>query len=131
MIDGRFVGAAGRVRAALLFAPPYVRVYRAPDDGTGPDDCDFDREIFQIARPAAPDHLDLRAALDLKQADRVAGADAVVDDGLLEIAARQIRRWAPPGAACDQLDALLHERQHAERQEIDFDKARVVAGLFV
>ena len=85
MVHGRLVWPAGRVGAALFFPPPDVWVHGPPDDRPRSHDRDFDREVFQVPRPAAPDHLDLRATLDLKQADRVAGADAVVDRGVLEI----------------------------------------------
>src|SRR5712691_11087328 len=101
MIDGRLVRLAGGVRAALLLAPAHVRIDRAADDRPRADDRDFDREVFEIAWPAPPDHLDLRAALDLKQANRVTGADAIVDRGILEVDAREIG-WCS-SAARDQL----------------------------
>ena len=85
MIDRWLIGTARRVRAALLFAPPDVRVHGAADDRSWPHDCDLDREVLEIARAAATDHLDLRPALDLKQTDGVTGADAIVDRGILEV----------------------------------------------
>src|SRR6267154_693519 len=129
MIDRRLVRLAGGMRAALRFAPAHVRIHRAADDRARADDRDLDREVLEIARPAAADHLDLRSALDLEQPDGVAGADAVVNRRVLEIDAREIR-WCP-GAARDQLDAFFHERQHAEREEVDLDEARIVAGVLV
>jgi len=107
VIDRRLVRFAGGVRAALLFAPAHVRIHRPADDGPRPHDCDFDGEVLEIARAAAADHLNLRATLDLKESDRVAGADAVVDRGILEVDAREV--WWCPGAARDQLDAFLDE----------------------
>ena len=85
VVHGWVVRLAGRVRAALCFAPAHVRVHRAADDRPRPHDGDLDGEIFEVAWPATPDHLDLRATLDLEQADRVAGADAIVNRGILEI----------------------------------------------
>src|SRR2546427_7547477 len=41
------------------------------------------------------------------------------------------RSGGRPLARRDQLDALLDERQHAERQEVDLDETRVVAGILV
>src|SRR2546430_9746190 len=79
--------------------------------------------------PGASDHLDLRPALDLEQPHRVAAADAVVHRGVLEVDAREIEWRSLPHS--DPLDALLHERQHAERQKVDLDEARVVAGILV
>src|SRR6266853_731911 len=91
----------------LLIAPAPVRIDRAADDRPRADDRDLDREVLEIARPAAADHLDLRSALDLEQPDRVTGADAVVDGGVLEVDAREIG-WCA-SAARDQLDAFFHE----------------------
>src|SRR5947207_2642316 len=85
VVHGWVVRLAGRMRAALCFAPAHVRVHRAADDRPRPHDGDLDGEIFEVAWPATPDHLDLRATLDLEQADRVAGADAIVNRGVLEI----------------------------------------------
>ena len=107
MIDRWLIGTACRVRAALLFAPPHVRVHGAADDRSWPHDCDLDREVLEIARAAATDHLDLRPALDLKQTDGVTGADAIVDRRILEVDTREV--GGRPGVTGDQLDALFDE----------------------
>src|SRR5207245_7082176 len=60
---------------------------------------------------------------------RVAAADAVVHRGVLEVDAREIGWRSLPNG--DPLDALLHERQHAERQKVDLYEARVVAGILI
>src|SRR3989441_5082090 len=129
MINWGLIRPPLRRRFSRRLPPPDVRVHRTADDRSRPHNRDFDGEVLEIPRPAPPDHLDLRAALDLKEPDRVAGADAVVDRGILEIDAREIGRCACP--ARDELDAFLHERQHAEREEVDLDEARVVAGILV
>ena len=123
------VAAAAGPGAALVLAPPHVGIHRAAHDGAGPHDRHFDREILEIARPGAAQHLDLRPALDLEQPHGVAAADAVVHRLVGEVDARQIGRR--PLARRDQLDALLDQRQHAERQEVDLHEARVVAGVLV
>ena len=107
MIDGRLVGPAGCIRAALLFAAPHIRVHGAPDDRSWTHDRNLDREVLEIARATATDHLDLRPALDLKQADGVTGTDAVVDRGILEVDAREIGRC--PNVPGNELDAFLDE----------------------
>ncbi len=106
-----------------------VRVHGAAHDRAGAHDCDLDREILEAARPGATEHLDLRAALDLEQPHGIAAADAVVDRGIVEIDAREIRR--PPLPRGHELHALLHQRQHSERQEVNLDEAGVVAGILV
>ena len=61
------------------------RGYRAADDRARADDRDLDDQVVQVARPGARQHLDLGAAFDLEDADRVAGADHVVDGLVVEI----------------------------------------------
>ena len=129
MVEGRLVGPARRAGAALVFAAPHVRIHRAAHDRARADDRDLDRQVLEVAGSGAPQHLDLRPALDLEQPHRVAPADTVVDRGVGEVDAREIGRRALTSG--DQLDALLHQRQHAERQEVDLDEARVVAGILV
>ncbi len=129
LIDRRLVGSACLARVTLRLAAPHVRIHRAAHDGAGAHDRHFDGEVAEIARARAAQHLDLRATLDLEQSDGVARADAVVHGGVVEIDARQI--GGPAFFARDQLDALLDERQHPEREEIDLDEARVVAGILV
>jgi len=129
VVHGRLVGAAGLAGAALLLAPPHVGVHRPAHDRSGPDDRHFDGEICEVARPGAAQHLDLRAALDLEQPHRVAPADAVVDRLVGEVDARQVGRLSL--APRHELDALLHQRQHPEGEEVDLDEARIVAGVLV
>src|SRR5206468_1759760 len=107
MIDGRLVRLAGGVRAALLFAPAHVRVHRAADDRPGPHDRDLDGEVLEVAWPAAANHLDLRAALDLKQSDGVTGADTIVDRRIFEIDAGEIG-WCS-GPSRNQLNTFFDE----------------------
>ena len=129
MVDRRLVRLSGGVRAALFLAATHVGIYRATDDRSWPHDGDFDGQVIEIARPATADHLDLRAALDLKQPNRVSRANAIVNRRILKIDPRQIGSHAR--APRDQLDAFFHERQHAQGEKIDFDEARVVAGILV
>ncbi len=129
MLQRRLVRAARRPGAALVLTASHVGVHRAAYDRAGPHDRDLDRQVLEICGTRAANHLDLRPALDLEQPHRVAPADAVVHRGVLEVDAREVGwRSLPHG---DPLDALFHQRQHAERQEVDFDEARVVAGIFV
>ena len=114
---------------AQLLAATHVGVHRPADDRPGPDDRDLDREIREVPRAHATHHLDLGAALDLEEPDRVARADAVEDLLVLVVDPRQIGHLAVPVG--DQLDRLLDERQHPEREEVDLDEPRVVAAVLV
>src|SRR5207253_10047004 len=126
MIDGWLICTAGRIRAALLFATPHIRVHGAADDRSWPHDRNLDREVLEIARATAADHLDLRPALDLKQADGVPGTDAVVVRGILEVDAREI--WRRSGVPGDELDAFFDEWQQDEGEENDRDGDSVKVG---
>ena len=105
------------------------RVHRLADDGPRPDDGDLLRQLFQGARLRARQELYLGAALDLEDADGVAGADHVVDGGVGEVDAAEVDAVA--AALGDDVDALFDEREHAQRQEVDLDHAGVVDGVLV
>ena len=117
-----------RILAQLLAAAD-VGVDRTADDRTRPDDRDLDREVAQVPGPHPPQHLDLRATFDLKEAHRVSRTDAVVDLLVLVVDAGEVGGLAV--ARVDRLHRLLDERQHPEREEIDLDEPRVVAGVLV
>ncbi len=115
-------------------APPDVGVHGAADDRSGAHDRDLHGQVVQVPGERAPEHLDLGPALDLEEPHGVARADPVVDGLVLEVDPRQVGRLAdsarapPPG---DQVDALLDRREHAEREEVDLDEARVLARVLV
>ena len=117
-----------RIRSQLL-APPDVGVHRPAHDRARPHDRDLDREIGQVPGPHPPQHLDLRAAFDLKESHRISRTDAVVDRLILIVDAREIRDLAV--AHVDRLHRLLDERHHPERKKVDLDEPRVVAGILV
>ena len=64
----------------------------AADDRARADDRDLDDQVLQLARLGARQHLDLGAALDLEGADRVAGADHVVDARVVEVDPAEVDR---------------------------------------
>ncbi len=100
-----------------------------PTIGPGRTIATCDDQVLEPARLGARQHLDLGAALDLEDADRVADADHVVDRRIVEIDPAQIDRRLV--VVDDQLEALLDQREHAQREEIDLDEPRVVAGVLV
>src|SRR2546421_12890210 len=90
MVEGRLVCPAGFAGAALVFATPDVRIHRAAHDRARTHDRDLDRQVLEIPGSGAPQHLDLRPALDLEQPHGVPPADAIVDRGVGEVDARGI-----------------------------------------
>ena len=111
------------------FAVAHIRVHCATDDGAGPHDGYLNRQILEVARLRAPQHLDLGPALDLEEPHGVSRADAVVEHLVFEVDTRQVGRFSVPFR--DQVDALFDQREHAKREEVDLDETRVIARVFV
>ena len=67
----------------LALAPAEIRMHHIALDRTRPDDRHFDDEIVKSARLDPRQHRHLRAALDLKGAERVGLADHRIGLGIL------------------------------------------------
>ena len=106
-----------------------IGVDGAADDRTRPHDRHLHDQIFQAAGLGAQQGLDLGPALDLEGADRVPGADHVVDRRIGEIDPAEIDRRLAVGG--DQVQRLLDQREHPQREEIDLDEPGIVAGILV
>ena len=130
VIQQRMVGSGDVVRVfTQQLAPPHIRVNRTADDRPRSHDGYLDRQIIQIARLRARQHLDLRPTLDLEQSDGIAVADLVVDRGVVVGNGAHVELFAT--TVPDKLQTFLHQRQHAQRQKIDLDEARVVTRILV
>ena len=110
MIERRPVSVACRQCLALFFSASDVRIHCTADDGARSDDGDLDGEVIQVTRPRAAQHLNLRAALDLKDSHRIALADRVVYLLVFEVDAAKV--WWFTLFFRDQLDTLFDERKH-------------------
>jgi len=77
------------------------------------------------------EQLDLGPAFDLEDPHRIPGRDLVVHHGVVEGDAAQVdgRQFRP--VLGDELDALLHQREHAQGEEVHLDKAGVLARVLV
>ena len=98
-------------------------------DGAGADECDLDDEIVEAARLEAGEGVHLCAALDLEDADGVGAAEVVVDGlvGAVELA--QVDGDAAGAAYVG--EGVLHDREHAEAQQVDLDEADGVEVVFL
>ena len=98
-------------------------------DRPGADDRHLDDEVVEIRRPEPRQHRHLRAALDLEHADRVGALDHRVDASLF----RRDRGERQPLSvvSLEQLEALAHRGQHAERQHVDLQNAERVEVVLV
>ncbi len=106
-----------------------IGVDGAADDRTRPHDRHLHDKIFEAAGLGAQQGLDLGPALDLEGADRIPGADHVVDRLIGEIDAAEIDRRLAVGG--DQAQRLFDEREHPQREEIDLDEPGIIAGILV
>src|SRR5690606_34991420 len=100
---------------------------RSPDDRPGANDGNLDRQLIQVARLRPGQKLDLGPAFNLKDAHGIARRNLVVDRGIVKRDATQIKGWLIGTSLGDELDALLDQREHTQGEEVDFDKAGVLA----
>ena len=101
----------------------------SPWIGPGRDDGDLDHQIVEPARTQARQHVHLRPAFDLEDADAVALAEHVVDPRILLRDARQGMGLSVVGL--DQIEALADASEHAERQDVDLEDAERVDIVLV
>ena len=108
-------------------APPDVGMHRVALDRPGPDQRDLDGEVVEVARLQPRQRRHLRPRLDLEHADRVGGAEHVVDARRLlrdrvEVVADAVR-------GLDELEAVLQCREHPEPEQVELhqpDRGAVV-----
>ena len=93
-----------------------VVVDRPADDGAGADDRHWAVRSSRLRGLVGQD-AGLGPGLDLEHPDGVAPPDAVVHLLVLEVDAGEVDVGAPMDGA--KVEALLHQRQHAQRQEVD------------
>ena len=125
MVVGDLVG---RVRAQLLAALD-VGVDGAALDRARPHERDLDGDVVEVARLGARQHLHLGAALDLKDAGGLGGADRLVGRLVVERDPGEVEPLA--AGAADLLDAALDGREHPEAEQVDLEEAGVGAGVLV
>src|SRR5918997_3916336 len=106
-----------------------IRVDGAADDRTRPHDRHLHDKIFEAAGLGAQQGLNLSPALDLEGADRIPGADHIVDRLIGEIDPAEIDRRLAVGG--DQAQRLFDQREHAQRKEIDLDEPGIVTGVLI
>ena len=96
----------------------------SPWIGPGRTIATCDDEVVEFSRLEARQHVHLRPALDLEDADRIALLQHVVDR-LIVLRDGVRARSALPPCRGDQVERLADAGQHAERQHIDLHHAEV------
>ena len=96
---------------------------------TRPDDRDFDHEIVEFARLQPRQHVHLRAALDLKHAERLALAEHVVNFRLFAWQRGYVITLTL--MLGDEIKTFPDAGQHAERQHIDLHHTQGIDVVLV
>ena len=102
-------------------ATTQVGMHHVALDRAGAHDRDLDHQVVEAARLEPGQHVHLRPALDLEDADRIGPAQHVVDLGVLlrHRGERQMQALVPG----QQREGLADAGQHAEPQHIDLHQA--------
>src|SRR5215216_5876132 len=96
------------VEHLLVSAPAArVRTHELRLDGAGADERDLDDEIVQSLGTRVQDGRNLRPALDLERADRLAAGDEVVRCRV--VGGEAVHRWPVTGAPLDLVERVADE----------------------
>ena len=89
-------------------------------DRARPDDRDLDDQVVQALRPRLRQRLHLGPALDLEDAHRVGRLEHGEDLG--DVLGHAIEIDADRAVVLDQLERLVHRREHPEAQQVQLDQ---------
>ena len=104
-----------------------VGIDEARLDRAGPDQRHLHHEVVQPLGPGLQDRRDLRPALDLEGADRLAAGDLLVGGGV--VLRKAIHLGPLAGAPLDHVERPAHQREPAQAEEVelgDADRVEVV-----
>ena len=104
-------------------------MHHVPLDRSRANDRNFHDQVVELARPQARQHVHLRPALDLENADRIPLAEHVVDSGVFLRHGRQSQFTIM--MLFKKIEALPDTGQHAEREHVDLEDAEVVDIVLV
>ncbi len=113
----------------LPAASPGVGVDELRLDGAGPDQRDLHDDVVEPLGLRVQDRCDLRPALDLERADRLAAGDEVVRR--LVVGRDAVHRRPVARAALDLVERVAHQRQGAESEEVELRHADEVEIVLV
>ena len=102
-------------------SPFQIRVHHVALDRSGADDGDLYDEVVEFARFQARQHVHLRAAFDLENAEGVAPAQHVVNGPVILRHGGQ--RPLLAAMRLQQIESLADAGQHPERQNVDLHDA--------
>src|SRR6266550_7807957 len=126
-----------------LLPAAQIRMHHVALDRARPHDRDFDDEIVEFLRLQTRQHRHLRAAFDLKYAQRVGTLQHAINRGVLfryrsegEISLSGLLRFAGGTerkaiVLLGHLECLAQAREHAQPEHIDLEDAERVEIIFV
>ena len=121
---GRGIGLRFQPRATAQ-----IRMHHVALNGARSHDRHLDDEVVEHARTQARQHVHLRPALDLENADRVGPAEHVVNEGIVARHGGERQPAAVMGG--DQIERFADAGEHAERQNVDLHEAECRQIVFV
>ena len=125
VVERRLEVGIGELRLPV----PDVRVDGAADDRPRPDDRDLHRQVLELARPRARQHLHLGAAFDLEDAHGVAVADHVVDIRVVEVDAAEILERCRAARRSTRVHSSTSESMPSARKSILMKRASSMESL--
>ena len=112
----------------LARAPREIRMHHVALDRSRPNDRDLDDDVVKTFRLHPRQRRHLRAALDLKNADRVRLLHQLESRGVVLRKVREIER---PAAFATERERVLHHRHHAEAEQVDLHDPEIFAIVLV
>ncbi len=91
-----------------------------PLDRAGPDDRDFHHQVVQVLRPRLGERLHLGPALDLEDAHGIGCLEHRED--FRDLLRQAIEVEADGTVVLDELERLIHRREHPETQQVQLDQ---------
>ena len=95
-------------------------------DRAGADDRDLDGDVVEIPRLHPRQHAHLRAALDLKDAERIGLADHLERRFIIVLQGLTRHRHRDPLVLTEQIERAAHAAEHAETEDIDLHEAKML-----
>ena len=120
---------AGKVHRFAALPAAQIGVHHVALDRAGPHDGDLDDQIIELRRLQARQHVHLRPAFDLEDADRIPPLQHAIH--IRRLARHIVQRVAVPQLRLDELERPSDAAQHPQRQHIHLHQAQRVDIVLV
>ena len=120
---------AGEVHRLAPLATPQIGVHHVALDRAGPHDGDLDDQIIELRRLQARQHVHLRPAFDLEDADRIPPLQHAIH--IRRLARHIVQRVGMPQLRLDMLERPPDTAEHPQRQHIHLHQAERIDIVLV